>query len=294
MAIYIIDGYSGHGKTAFLVAKIARDLLQKGERIFSDIKLFPNEMNLDMGYKKNGFMKFTKIPLAIEGQLANKTDRDNPAKRILYWSHFDEWQYLRSGTILCDEGGVKFNARRFDSLPDEIQNKLMQLRHERLDLYLTAPHQSRIDLMIRQNCERFFHCKLLMGSPQFKKGILPRITQVTKYHLEQINLVGTPMEETIEGAPTRIFYINPKYFNYYDTSRVVTEGRPMPIRKLCKDHLVFYCPECERLENKNAEFFDDHENHSVDKLLIDNTKLTKHNEDLNYFKTINEHQRSTS
>jgi hypothetical protein len=276
MAIYIIDGYSGHGKTAFLVNNIARKLLTQGERIFSDIKLFPEHMDLPQSYgpfpdKKisNLWKKRIRVPLAIEGQLANKADRDNPSKKILYWSHFDEWQYLKSGTILCDEGGVKFNARRFDSLPDEIQNKLMQLRHERLDLYLTAPHHSRIDLMIRQNTERFFHAKLIMGSAQFKKGILPRIATITKYHLEQINLVGTPMEAAIEGAPSRMFYINPKIFKMYDTSRVVTEGRPMPIRKLCRDHLVFYCPECERLNLKSAEFFEDHQNHAVNNLGID-------------------------
>lgn len=272
MAIYILDGYSGHGKTAYLVAKIARNLINKGERVFSDIKLYPEFMDLDIAKapfpeKKisNLWHKQKKVPLNIEGRLADKADRDNPNKKILYWSHFDEWQYLKSGTILCDEGGVKFNARRFDSLPDKIQNKLMQLRHERLDLYLTAPHQSRIDLMIRQNTEQFFHFNLAMGSPKFEKGFLPRIAMVRKLHLEQIGLIGTPMEETIEAGSTP-FYINPKYFKYYDTSKVVTEGRPMPIRKLCREHLVFYCPECDRLEMNNAEF---HEEEHGDKLLID-------------------------
>jgi hypothetical protein len=266
MAIYIIDGYSGHGKTAFAV-RLMRDLLNSGERVYPDIKLFPEFMDLDFSFMPQTFWekfflkKKTRVPLAIEGQLANREDRENPAKRILYWSHFDEWQYLRSGTILCDEGGVKFNARRFDSLPDEIQNKLMQLRHERLDLYLTAPHQSRIDLMIRQNTEKFYHVKLMIGSPKFKKGVLPRITSIRTLHLEQVNLIGTPMEELIE-APSKIFYINPKYFNWYDTSRVVTEGRPMPIRRFCRDHTVFYCPECERLKLGDAEYFEDQINHS--------------------------------
>lgn len=265
MAIYIVDGYSGHGKTVWTV-NMMRKLLNSGERIFSDIKLFPEFMDLAMSYtprSKRFPWKRGRIPLDIEGKLANKADRDNPAKRILYWSHFDEWQYLRSGTILCDEGGVKFNARRFDSLPDEIQNKLMQLRHERLDLYLTAPHQSRIDLMIRQNTEAFYHANLLMGSPKFETGILPRITMVGKYTLEQIQLVGTPQEGLIKGVTSWPFYINPKMFKWYDTSRVVTEGRPMPIRKLCKEHTVFYCPECERLNLTNGEF-QEHEAHIVE------------------------------
>jgi len=237
-----------------------RKLLAKGERIFSDIKLFPEFMDLPQSWKEESTgkypwqKKFTKVPLNIEGQLANRTDREDPTKLILYWAHFDEWQYLKSGTILCDEGGVKFNARRFDSLPDEIQNKLMQLRHERLDLYLTAPHQSRIDLMIRQNTEKFYHAELMMGSPKFEKGILPRWTMIGEYNLEQIILLGTPQEGLIKGVKSLPFYLNPKYFNWYDTSKVVTEGRPMPVRKLCKDHLKFYCPECDRLHMTNVEF----------------------------------------
>jgi len=259
MAIYIVDGYSGHGKTVWTVKKM-RDLIAKGERIFPDIKLFPELMNLPMSYAggKKGRWPFDRnvprVPLAIEGQLSSREDRNNPNKRILYWGHFDEWQFLKSGTILCDEGGVKFNARRFDSLPDEIQNKLMQLRHERLDLYLTAPHQSRIDLMIRQNTEKFYHMNLIMGSPKFEQGILPRWTKVEEMNLEQIILVGTAQEDLIKGTRSWPFYINPKYFQWYDTSRVVTEGRPMPVRKLCSDHLKFYCPECERLNLANAEF----------------------------------------
>jgi len=258
MAIYIVDGYSGHGKTVWTVNKI-RSLINKGERIFSDIKLFPEFMDLDIGKKRVGrnflgLPKYEKVPLNIEGQLANREDRENPNKRILYWSHFDEWQYLKTGTILCDEGGVKFNARRFDALPDEIQNKLMQLRHERLDLYLTAPHHSRIDLMIRQNTERFYHLNLIMGSPKFEKGILPRITSVWPLQLEEILLVGTPNEAMIKTGKGFPFYIRPKMFQWYDTSRVVTEGRPMPIRKLCRDHLKYYCPECDRLALSNGEF----------------------------------------
>jgi len=260
MAIYIVDGYRGHGKTVWTVNKM-RKLINAGERIFSDIKLYPEKMDLEIGRRKIGFMKYEKIPLNIEGQLSNKADRDNPAKRILYWSHFDEWQYLKSGTILCDEGGVKFNARRFDALPDEIQNKLMQLRHERLDLYLTAPHHSRIDLMIRQNTEKFYHMQLIMGSPKFERGFLPRITSVWPLQLEEILLVGTPQEGMIKSSKGIPFYIRPKMFQWYDTSKVVTEGRPMPLRKLCKDHLKFYCPECDRLNMVQREMAElDNEN----------------------------------
>lgn len=259
MAIYIVDGYSGHGKTVWTVKKI-RDLLNRGERIFSDIKLYPEKMDLSIEgitYTRNAKGKKEKIPFNIEGQLSSREDRNNPGKRILYWAHFDEWQFLRTGTILCDEGGVKFNARRFDALPDEIQNKLMQLRHERLDLYLTAPHHSRIDLMIRQNTERFYHLNLIVGSPKFEKGILPRVTSVWPLQLEEIVLVGTPQEEFIKSGKGLPFYIRPKYFGWYDTSRVVTEGRPMPIRALCRDHKKFYCPECERLKLSNSEFTED-------------------------------------
>jgi len=274
MAIYIVDGYSGHGKTVWTVNKM-RKLLNEGERIFSDIKLYPEFMNLDMSYmpRTGIFEKRQRIPLDIEGKLANKEDRDNPAKRILYWNHFDEWQYLKSGTIFCDEGGVKFNARRFDALPDEIQNKLMQLRHERLDLYVTAPHWSRIDLMIRQNTEKFYHMELMMGSPKFKKGILPRITSVQELHLEQIQVIGTPMQETADIPGGRPFYINPKMFKWYDTSKVVTEGRPMPIRKLCRDHTVYYCPECDRLEMQNAEFHELDIGNSIEVKLAKGRKL---------------------
>lgn len=237
--IYIVDGYAGHGKTSYVVAKWLFPLLKSGERIFSDIKIFPENMKKEW--------------TDIEGDIAKKEDRENPEKKILYWKHFEDWQYMKQGTILCDEGGVKFNSRNFEKLPEEIQNKIMQHRHERLDLILTAPHWTRIDLMIRQMTERFLHFELIMGSPKFEDSWVPRITKLTEHHLEDmVRMENLGKDSNLVSEPlfSEYFWIRKKYFSWYDTGEIVGGSRPMRSARLCPHHkeALTYCPECERID----------------------------------------------
>jgi len=242
MAIYIIDGYTGHGKTAYAV-KWVRDLLLADRQVFSNIKLFPEKMHKSFQ------------GLKLEGDIRNDEDRKNK-KPILYWRDFDDWRYMQNGTILCDEGGVLFNARLFDSLSPEIQNKLQQHRHERLDLILTVPHWTRVDVIIRQLVERFIHCELILGSEKFGTSFFPRISRITEHRLENMIRIESLGRDSLLVDPplwTEHFWISKKVQSWYDTGEMVSSSRPMAKHKTCAKHTRYICVECERdaLDNVN-------------------------------------------
>lgn len=225
MAIYVIDGYPGHGKTAYAIKWIYQ-LLKSGERIFSDTKIFPEHM-----FKKTKMLKLFGA-FDIEGNIINKTDRENENKRILYWRNFEDLQYLKQGTVFCDEGIRMFNSRNWERLPEEIQLKLVQHRKESIDLILTTQHYTRLDIIIRQLCEVFIRVRLIYGSPRFEKTLMPRIARVEEYYLEDLDKISRQGNDIIrdkdgkeilkvEPLASELFWIKSKMFKWYDTSALV-------------------------------------------------------------------------
>jgi len=211
MAIYIIDGYPGSGKTAYAVY-VMKKLLERGERVFSNIKLNPKAMGLDCG----------------EGDIKDPYDRG--VKRILYWNDFEDWKLMENGTIFCDEGIAYFNSRNWEALPKDVQVKLIQHRHQKLDLYVTVTHFSRIDVVLRSLTERFLRIKLVLGSNKLKKSLIPRIARIHEYYLEQIQRLDTvlPGEQTNEALKplwSEWFWINTRRMGWYDTSEMVGSVR---------------------------------------------------------------------
>lgn len=238
MAIFIVDGYTGHGKTAYCV-KWLFELLKSGERVFPDIRLFPDNF-----YFRN-FLLQKKYPFRgkdIEGNLTSQDDRDNPDKQILYWNTLNDLEFARQGTILCDEGLRVFNARNWAGLSQETQLKITQHRKDSLDLITTCPHYSRIDLVLRLYTETFIRVKLKMGSASFDKSWKPRISRVEGYRLEDLrkfDILGEPkdIEEEDEKKREKIlsqwpeplfeesFWMRKKHFNLYDTTQKVGATR---------------------------------------------------------------------
>lgn len=243
--IYVITGKTGHGKTAY-TANWAREELLRGGKIYSNTKLNPRNMFSKRKYKK----LFGEEN--IEGDIINPQDRET--KRILYWQNFSDWQYMNEGTVICDEGIVYFNARRWEALPNTMQMRFVQHRKDKLDLVINVQSHTFIDKTLRILCERFIHCELKIGSAHFKKTILPRIVRITDIDLDTINRCenlgidpyNASDEERekyhIETLGKDWFWIKPKKFTWYDTGAKMVESRPEElvcnIRKAPCGHII--------------------------------------------------------
>lgn len=245
--IYVITGKTGHGKTAYC-AKWAREALRFGDRVYSNTKLFPENMFSKRKYKK----LFGEN--SIEGDITKQADRDNEKIKILYWNNFSDWAFMKEGTVICDEGIVYFNARKWEALPDTMQMKFVQHRKDKLDLVLNVQHYTFIDKTLRMLCERFINCELKLGSAAFKKTILPRISRITDIDLPTLNrcenLGIDPYNATREEAQKynlqtigqSWFWIRQKIFTWYNTSIKVLPSRP---EKLI--HMERSCPDCGKI-----------------------------------------------
>jgi len=236
-----IGAQSGHGKTAYMV-KWARNAVANGKRIYSNIKLYPEKWGLQKLFI-NG----------IEGDISNEKDRLNPNCKILYWQNFSDWEWFSNGTVFCDEGLVYFNARKWDSLPDSMQMRFVQHRKDKIDLIFNVQHYTFIERTLRILCERFINVELKLGSPQFKKSIIPRISKATEIELPLLNRcenLGIDPFNLTEEDERKLnikplwqewFWIRKKIFSWYDTSIKVAESRPEPLRHYERKCLHLNC-----------------------------------------------------
>lgn len=227
--IYVITGKPGHGKTAYMVS-LARKALANGETIYSNTKLNPHQMFSKKKYRKLFGER------EIEGDIIKPTDRKE--KKILYWQNFSDWQYFKDGKILCDEGLRYFNARRWESLTDQMQARLTEHRKDRVDLYITVQNYTFIDKTIRVIAEQFINAELKIGSSQFKKTLLPRIARMSEIDVPTLNRCESlgidPFNQTpedrqklrLENVYQEWFWIRPQIFDWYDTSAKMVESRP--------------------------------------------------------------------
>lgn len=256
MAIYSIDGRPRNGKTYYVISQVPL-WLKQNKRIYSNIKLFPDKIikkGFWFGQKKEYWSN------DIAGQITNKSDRDNPQKKILYWRNIDEWNYMSNGVIIADEGQRYFNARMWSLLSEDTEIKLQQHGKENLDIFLTVQHYSRLDVTLRLLVERFFHIEMDGGKPDnIKRWFgLPKHISIKEYYLEDMiraeQLGYRIPDEDIDGNKT-VFgvepisrtgkYIRKSIFAMYDTYEQVGRSRSMPIIKKCFVHTRYFCPDCE-------------------------------------------------
>lgn len=293
MAIFIITGKPGHGKTAYM-AKLARQFLLDGERIFSNIKFYPKEMFKPLPHERFLFWKKTKYKdfEAIEGQITNPIDRENC--NILYWTNFSDWQYFKDGIVFCQEGLKYFNARKWETLPDSMQDKFVEHRKDRVDLYFDVQHFSFIEKTLRMLCRAFYNLELKFGSAEFEKDWRPRISKVVEADLitlnkcESLNIdpYNCHKDEAnkyfIDVVTLNHFWIRPYIFNWYDSDVKVAKSYPEPRMKLCSRHDPgFICPMCEQ-ENQLVT----DKKRSSEAFMPDNSENNNLKKSDNYFQSL--------
>lgn len=151
--ISAFTGKTGSGKT-YLMIEYAFQFWKEGRNIYSNTVLYFDN------YKYNWWDK-----------LKHYFTKKWPERgKIIYFEDINEIIDIKDGVIIFDEAQVLFNARLWESLPDEFQYKLQQHRKHNLDLLCTTQNMGTIDITYRRLVHEWIHCKNV-----FQLGSSPRI-----------------------------------------------------------------------------------------------------------------------
>jgi hypothetical protein len=196
--IYAFTGKTGSGKTFSMVNEAFRFWLS-GKDIYSNIPLFFDVKKVSI--LKRLWLKFKKI------------DNQNLGK-IKYFSEINEIIHIKNGIILFDEAQVLFNARSWDSLPEEFQYKIQQHRKHELHLLCTTQNMGTIDIAYRRLVQYWEHCE-----NTFQLGISPIILfGLFRRNIKDIDqLYNTIDDLKAETIKKRYFFIGKWSKCLYDT-----------------------------------------------------------------------------
>lgn len=122
MAIHILTGRPGTGKTYVLTAK-ALEFAKQGRPVYSNFKI------------------------------------DHPD--IKYYTKISELIDIKKGVILMDEAQIYFNSRNWEALDERLQYKLQQHRKQGLDIWGTAQNVKRLDVVMRELVSNYYECRFV-------------------------------------------------------------------------------------------------------------------------------------
>lgn len=146
-----------------------------------------------------------------------KPNRKRPYGKIRYFEHINEVIDIQNGLVLFDEAQVLFNARNWESLPDEFQYKLQQHRKHDIDLICTTQNMGTIDITYRRLVHHWIHCKNI-----FQLGRSPRILiGLFIKQWKDVDMLWNTVDDltvpTVRWRPLLIYFFSRKlYDTMYD------------------------------------------------------------------------------
>lgn len=134
--------------------------------------------------------------------------------KIVYFQEISEILHVHDGLILFDEGQVLFNARNWESLPDDFQYKLQQHRKHNLSLLVTTQNLRTIDITYRRLIHQWIHCERL-----FSLGRDPRLViSFNRKNFKDIDQIYNDVDDLkVETLASRWFLIHFFSKRLYDT-----------------------------------------------------------------------------
>jgi hypothetical protein len=249
VAIYVVDGLPRSGKTAYMINKHIvgwlKDALKSGFKVFSNVFIHLENIRFIRDNYEN--------PDDCVGDIYSDADLDDPCKLLYYWRNIDTWNAMRHGIIICDEATRYFNARAWPMLSQDTEIKLQQHGKDKLDVWTTTQHFSRLDVSLRVLVQSFFRVERVVGWGN--TTYLSRISEHTledlvKYEANPLAF-NKPVEEGEEEEGRRVDYDHFMPWAFwrkplYDSEQPVGDTRPMPLK-----HFERFCPDphC-KLHNK--------------------------------------------
>lgn len=192
MAIYLITGSPGAGKTLYAVKTIVEKLLKENRPVFSDI---------------------AGLDHVTLGTFELKSPDGEPTAR--------HWQTVPDGAILVlDEVQRAFPPRNPASkVPDYIQ-AFETHRHRGIDLYLLTQHPRLIDGHIKPLVERHYHLHRSYG-----------LKRSTILQWEGVSDDPSPSNSSANAA-REAFSFPAKMFKYYRSASLHTHKPKLPVKAL--------------------------------------------------------------
>jgi hypothetical protein len=244
MAIYIVDGLPRCGKTAYMINKhIAgwlKDAWNIGYKVYSNVYI--NLENIKF------IKKHYEKPAECVGDIYSAADRANPYKLLYYWRNIDTWNEMKRGIIVCDEATRYFNARRWAMLSEDTEIKLQQHGKDKLDIWATTQHWSRLDVSLRVLVEKYYRVERVVGW-----GNTTYVARISEHTLEDLTkFEANPAafnKDVKEGEEDNGLKVSFDYYMpwapwrkaLYDTEQPVGSSIPMPLK-----HIERFCldPNC--------------------------------------------------
>lgn len=179
MAVYIVQGKLGTGKTKYAVGKLRESLLE-GRRCASNLNLNMEHL-MPAGHRGS----VVRLPDKPTAEQLDSIGHGNP----------DSYDEDRNGVMVLDELGSWLNSRQFqDKNRAGLIDWLIHARKKGWDCYLIVQHLDMIDKQVRValaeytvRCIRADKIRIpLVGAFLGKKGRLPRV------HIAKISLTEIP------------------------------------------------------------------------------------------------------
>lgn len=179
MAVYVVQGKLGTGKTKFAVGKL-REAVIAGKKCATNL-------NLNMEHLTPSGMKATvmRVPDKPTAEQLDMIGHGNP----------DSYDEDRNGVMVLDELGSWLNSRQFqDKNRAALIDWLIHARKKGWDVYLIVQHADMIDKQVRValaeymvRCIRADKIRIpIVGAFLGSKGRLPRM------HIAKISLADVP------------------------------------------------------------------------------------------------------
>ncbi len=177
MAIHIITGKPGSGKTYFL-AKKGKEFLEQGLQVYS---------NFWLNYK---------------------------GKNLTYYKDFAELMSIKNGIILMDEAQIYLNARFWDKLPAGFQYKLQQHRKHGLSIWGASQSINRLDIILRELVNHYYEIRKI-GTGEKQGGGMPKrpfgIFFVQEYDIRDAN------NKKRHSFGFQVFFMKKSILQFFDT-----------------------------------------------------------------------------
>lgn len=242
MAIYLYDGLPRHGKTALMInpniSDWLKDSAKHGLKVYSNVLIYLENIKWLMKL-------YDGHPELAIGDIYSEADRNDETKLIYYWRNIDSWNYMFRGRIICDEATRYFNARRWAMLSEDTEIKLQQHGKDRLDIFGTTQHWSRLDVSLRILVEEYYRVERVFGvgnTTYYSRYSVHTLEELQKWEANP----SAYNKEITEGEIDDGKKINFHYFApwlpwrkpLYNTEQTVGASIPMPLK-----HIERSCPD---------------------------------------------------
>lgn len=211
MAINLIQGLPGSGKSYTVVNRMIVDVLRNGKRrVFTNLPVKVDEFMAVHGPRGAEGQRSWRERLVIleDGQEGEKEDGETYDALREFW-----WGMERGAVAFLDEVGEYYNARDWKNAPPQLGSYINRHRHFGHDLYFVCQKTDDIDAQLRRKIQYVWTCRNLRGEPFVERWPFSIVEFPCNYFVADKQVLaldagGTRQKKlsTISSLPKRRWY----------------------------------------------------------------------------------------